>query len=102
MPTLKLPTKVERRIIKCHCCEREASADVITVKIESPLTGGAAPIFAGYWVQPPPWWFVTGHVEEFAEGERAGMVFRCPVCSGSLRALARSRQKKAKAKKCGH
>lgn len=97
MPTLKTQTKTERRIVKCHCCRREASADVITVVIENP-TGDGAPGFSGAWVQPPPWWFITGRTSDFAAGERAGLVFRCPVCSGNLRKQAR----KAKVEKCAH
>lgn len=100
MPTLKLPTTIERKIVKCHCCEREASADLITVTMENP-TGEGPPVCVGSWVQPPPWWFVTGQTSAFAEGERAGLVFRCPVCSGSMRKLARVRPKKQKAEKCG-
>lgn len=97
MATLKNTTTIERKIINCHCCSREASADLVTVTVASP-DGSDNPLWSGCWVQPPPWWFVTGHTEDFAAGERAGLVFRCPVCSGNLRKQAR----KAKAEKCGH
>lgn len=78
MPTLKIPTTIERKLIKCHCCSREASADLITVTVASP-TGEGPPLCSGSWVQPPPWWFITGHTEDFAAGERAGLgiYFQC-------------------------
>lgn len=88
------PVQVERRPVKCHNCETPAEVEIITVPVIPKGVGFDFLAHRCAWVRSPRWWFVSGDTRAFVEGERAGLVFRCPGCCRKLRERARYQAKK--------